>query len=351
MGVPLPILMSQGMREDRTMSEHLNKIMSRVAALLNKADDQAATEQEAATYRAKAHELMQKYRIAEEELIAGDPTSVLPEYRKFVICDIDSPFSSSYADLVYYVSVHAGIETATGYEAVAKVAHAVGYEADLRLAEMLYHTARLAFQEKLEPQIDRALSDEENVYRLRSAGIERQRVADMMWPTMGQGGPKKVSALYERACRARGEDPAVSGRKVSAKLYRKVYAREFVARFATRLRIARDATGATVGAMELHGRKERVKEAFYQRFPHLRPPKDVAIPDPKAKPAKPYVPTKADYARWSREFGSETARAASRAGHAAADSVDLDRNHNRTDAVEEDFTRKAYRELGIEGIH
>jgi hypothetical protein len=149
----------------------------------------------------------------------------------------------------------------------------VGYESDVRYAIMLHTVVRMAFSGKLEPKVDPELSSDDNVYTLRNAGIERQRIAVMMgWGGDAEGGTSKVTPAYKRACRARGEDPLVVGRSVNAKTYRESFADAFVSGVYYRLLAMAATHGVEAkGELVLANRKENVDEAFYELYPELRP--------------------------------------------------------------------------------
>jgi hypothetical protein len=144
----------------------------------------------------------------------------------------------------------------------------VGFESDVKYAQALYTTLRLHFSNTLEPEVDAALSDKENIYRLRSAGWVRRDIRIALgWP---ENTASKVQRLYEEACRERGEDPVVAGRQVNVKLYRKSFADGYVSEVSNRLWDMRSSQEAGM-ALQLRGRKEAVQEAYYQRFPQFRP--------------------------------------------------------------------------------
>lgn len=261
-------------------------MMTKVRALLDKAE---ATDfpAEAATYRAKAEELMVKYRIEEEQLIAKDETAILP-----INVDIRlsgrSPYINQYAQMFTYIARHTGIKVRYQWhydtEGNAYVmAEGVGYESDAKYAELLFTQARLVFAERLEPRIKPDLDDQTNVYRLRSAGIERVRIADMMWGNTDKVFLARVGRLYKAECAARGEEAHLSGRGVTGAAYREQYSEQFVYTLATRLRQASDAAGRAGGGLVLASRKDRIDEAFYTRFPDLRPKPELESPQPAQK--------------------------------------------------------------------
>lgn len=310
--------------------ENLEGMMRKISALIAKADNPAATPAEAAAYRAKAEELMLKYRIEEEGLIAATPGSIEPVFRQIEVYNISSPFRGYHAYLWRCVARHCGIRYTLRYDNMRYFAQVVGYDSDLRYAEFLFNAAKLIMIAKLEPEVNPQESDKDNIYRLRSAGIDRQRIAEMVWGKRGHQEGLKVGRLYKEACADRGEDAAVSGRSVNAKTYREVYAQEFSRQFSYRLNAARNAADSLGGALDLHGRAERVDEAFYTRFPNLRPKQedfdrvDAAAKAPrKGRTLK--VWTKADEVRWQRENNSPAAVRAKAAGTEAAAMVQIDR--------------------------
>lgn len=335
----------------------LDAMMARVQKLLAVAEDPATTPEASANYREKAESLMRSYRIAEEDLIATDAFSILPTSKKVTLIERESEFGYAYQSMWYLIAEHTGLRSVIRWEIDPETsqyhlrATAVGYASDIRYAEFLWSAARLMFGSRIEPSVDDSLSEAENVYRLRSAGIERNRISAMMWGKATHSGNAKVTRLYVRACEERGEDPAVAGRSVNAKDYRKVYARSFVARIGARLRDARDAADSIGGAIELGGRSERVDEAFYAIFPSYRPEPKTEEPEAEAKPEEPckkcekaktgkcrdhrdYRLTKADLARVNRMYYSETAQRAASAGASAADLVKIDRT-DRAERIEE----------------
>jgi len=251
-----------------------NPMLAKIRALLDKAESTTFPE-EAEACRTKAEQLMAKYRIEEEQLIASDPTALSPVWGDTPLVKRSSFYRMNYWSMFWAIAEHAGIRVNPEWliqdGELHLVAHTVGYEADLRYAEALFTSARMVFTEKLEPQINRSMTEEENIFRLRAAGIERVRIADMVWG-MGSRHDKrllsKVGRVYAAECKRRGETPAVAGRGVTGAAYREQYAEQFVVTLRVRLRRARQA--ASTGVV-LHGRQERVNEAFYTRFPHLRP--------------------------------------------------------------------------------
>jgi hypothetical protein len=334
---------------------------AKIAALLANAEDESLSDEARASYRAKAESLMQQYRIAEEDLIATDQFAAVPVKDRIVIMEANAfgnPMAAFYRQLFSRIVRHAGIravfKTRENRDAIDAVV--IGYEGDLAYAKMIWTAARLAFLTRIDARVDRSISDQLNCYYMRGSGMARKDIATALWGSGPKDGAAhgKVQKLYVAECAARGETPAVSGRGIQVDLFRQSYAEAFVNALGWRLSESKDAAGAT-GGLVLHGRKERVDEAFYKEFPHHRPA--TAEESRKAAEAaeaswrrildeckncrpeaaylckrhRPSEATMEDQRRWDRRANSAEARAGQRAGMAAAESVNLQRG---------DFTRK-----------
>lgn len=319
-----------------------SKMGTKVRALLDTADsyENEGNLEAAATYRTKAEELMVKYRIEQEETIASDPAAVKPIAEDLDLAGYGSKYKSHYHTMWYHISRHCGLRSWEEYayteDGYVLRTHAVGYEEDLRYADMLFTSARMVFTERLEPKIDHSLSDQVNVYRLRSAGIERVRIAEMMWGNTDKLFLARVGRLYKAECQERGEEAMLSGRGVTGKAYREQYADQFVTTLTNRLWQARQAAGAG-GGLVLHGRKERVEEAFYTFYPDQRPkPALPTAEKPRCEKCEKsqrgacrehYIPM----GRTSSgpDYNSVAAERGRMAGRAAARSVPLNRGGGR----------------------
>lgn len=262
--------------------EKLAKMLVQVQALWAKAE---ATEfpDEAETFRAGAERLMKRFRIDEEmlrqtKIASGTAAMPVEVLFPFLINPGASRYSNHYYTMIYNVMNHVGVrglivygehDPETGQPIYAM--NLIGFDSDVRLVEMLYMNLRETFAEKLEPKVDPKLSDVDNVYRLRSAGVERIRIARLMWGDGSHSNNAKVTRLYAEACAARGEDPKVAGRSVNAKTFRESYADAFVSETRARLRRMKATAAEEGGVLVLAGREDAVNEAFYERYPELRP--------------------------------------------------------------------------------
>jgi hypothetical protein len=309
-------------------NNRLDGMMRKVESLLARADHPNTPEAEAETARRMAETIMAKYKIEEEDLLARgdlkqDDLHVL--FKEVHAYPMGTKYADVYRSLMSYAVHHAGcFGVWTGYDWATgnRIMTIVGYEADIRYAEALYMGARLLFADRMEPKVDPSLSDKENVYRLRSAGMERRKVAELMGWVKGGA---KVTRLYKQACEERGEDAALTGRGTSVNDFKDAYTDAFKNEFWSRLWRARSAIDAEVGGgLVLHGREDRIKEAAYQRWPELRPvPVERGIgEEPKSKATRLHKETAADRKRAQRRY-TAGGRAGIVAGRKAASEVDV----------------------------
>lgn len=318
---------------------------AKIQALLATAESLADTNPEAAAnYRAKAETLMREYRVAEEEALAQDIAASLPIKVEIPLAPAgrDGMSRHWYGSIFSRIADHCGVRYVTGYRQpdYALVATVVGYEGDVRYAEFLYTAAYLMFATRIDPVWDDTLPEAENIWRLRNAGIERRKIADRAWGNGSQAKARtKVQRIYLKECAVRGEEARAAGLGHQTSVYRDAYAQSFVTTLGRRLQMAREAADSVGGGLVLHGRSDRVDEAFYGHFPHMRPAaptETVVVVDTegeceRCKAAKtghcrkhPALTwTKADERRWQARNNSPSARAGQESGRTAAEGVAL----------------------------
>lgn len=276
------------------MSEDVNRldeILKKVRALVALADHENTPPHEAELARQRADALMLKYRIDEATQVAsgmfGDGEGGLkPVWRTVALYGYGNEFETYYRMISGAITQHVGVRGVTSYDDGTVVLNAVGYESDLRYMDLLLTSALLEFGKRLEPREDPSKSFDENCYTMRHAGMERKRIAKILlgdWDTENEMKAKnrKVSAAVKRECAKRGEDPNVLlGRGNNMKTYRESYADGFVSTLHLRLWRMRQAQGEEGSSLVLADRSERVDEALYERYPHMRPrptkPRDCA---------------------------------------------------------------------------
>ncbi|GLH97364.1 DUF2786 domain-containing protein [Phytohabitans aurantiacus] len=119
-----------------TTTDAPEKMLARIRALLTKAEDPAATPEEAETYTAKAAELMAKYGVDRAMLAAADPTSDTPGDR---IITVQAPYALDKQRLLSQVGMALGCKTVLkrGWDGRYSV-HLFGYASDLERVDMLF---------------------------------------------------------------------------------------------------------------------------------------------------------------------------------------------------------------------
>lgn len=330
-----------------------------IRALLAKADHPNTPQAEADNARAKAELLMREYRVAEEEALAADPSLVVPTEIVIEITinsyDISGFFPVMVRDLAAHCQVRVRCEWQyrADYSRVLRIG-AVGYETDLRYFEFLLTAAQLMFSTKIDVTWDGNLTEAENIYRMRQAGILRKEIADKAWGNSAgelASNRSKVQRIYLKESASRGEDAMAAGLDFNSKDYRMAYADSFVVTLRRRLRIARDAADSAGGLPVHKGRAERVDEAFYAKYPGMKPTGAVAeYVDPRkdcarcAKAAsgycrehnylKPRGWSQRDELAWQKKVHGSASRSGRSAGESAAEGVVVTRGHETARRVD-----------------
>jgi len=119
--------------------DHTRAVLARVRKLLAKAEDPAATQEEAETYTAKASELMAAHGIERALLAAADPSLDVVADRVVVL---DRPYAADKADLLGTVAIALRCRTVrrTRYPDGAKElsVHLFGHRSDLERVDVLF---------------------------------------------------------------------------------------------------------------------------------------------------------------------------------------------------------------------
>jgi hypothetical protein len=274
-------------KTDRPGDATLNK----VRALLASAEDAAFPPEVQEQYRNRAEALMFQYKISMLDL-QGTPQAVTfePQWRNLFVCDITNEFRMEYLAIFSAVMSHCSVRGGWSSQYSTELnqgrgyyMNVVGFVPDLQYMELLLTNALLTFGAKLEPKKNPGLSMEENVYAMRAAGMERGRIARIMWPEKFVGQPsghvdkganKRVTAIFTRESEKRGESTeGLLGQGVSMRNYRHSYAEGFVDELWSRLLRMKQVRGGEAHAVQLANVQQRVDEALYQRYPNMRPSK------------------------------------------------------------------------------
>lgn len=353
--------------------EQQQRMAEKIGKLVAMAEDESMPAAARATYAEKAEELMREYRVNEEFVITSGQAQVLPQRFEIVLLEFlggyySNTFRDHYIQIWREISNHAGLKSHTEYRYDVDtdqgqrnriVAVGYGYDMDVRLAQFLWTSAHLTFATRVDAKVDPSLSDQLNCYYMRGSGMERNDIAELLWGSSRTDGVAhgKVQKLYRAECALRGEEVTVGGKGFQAARYREAYADGFTDQFGWRLRDARSAVDAKAGGLVLHGRDERIAEAYYAEWEDRRPePKDPAAAAArraavearwaeeererqqckatgrcsKAKSGecrkhRTYSATAADRQRWAREERAPERTAGRRAGAAAASAVQFSR--------------------------
>lgn len=331
----------------------------KVRAMLAMADDDRLPEAARASYRAKAEDFMRRYHIDLTERIASN-TADAPISFTVTVAPRFTHLVAYYRMIVRQIADHCGVMIHWLRDDDAIKVTMVGFEGDIRYADFLWAGAYLMMSTRIDPRWDQAVSENENIWRLRNAGIGRKEIANAAWG-YGAGhqakNRSKVQRIYLAESKARGEVARAVGLGHNAQTYQDAYAREFTMTLSDRLRMARDAANSVGGALNLAGRDDKVRDAFYGVFPQYRPaptadtegtvtyvnPRDTCDRCAKASSGycrghnhlKPRTWTQGDQARWDRQHNSSSARAGATAGAHAAEGVVIQRGHTTANRLDE----------------
>lgn len=339
-----------------------------IAALLANAENEATPEAARQAYRDKAESMMREYRIAEEDALATDPGSILPVSKTLSVVRMYDIYSREWFPMILRtIAKHCEVEIHIQHvwleERQAIIPTVVGYEGDIRYFEFLWTASHLMFSTRISPTWDSSRPEEDNIFFMRQAGIERREIANAAWGRDAGRDSKnrsKVQRIYLSQAKKRGEVPTATGLGFQTKLYRESYAESFWSTLDSRLRRARHAANAAGGVVTLANRAERVLEAFYVAFPQYRPDDTPTVYGPYVAPnadcdrckkaasgycrghgyLKPRKSTKADRNRWDREANSASAAAGRVSGRTAAEGVQIQRGTRETGKVDPATTRQ-----------
>ena len=262
--------------------DHTDPTLNKVRALLASADDPTYPPEVQDSYRAQAEALMFKYKI-DALTVAGKPTSVLgePQWRMFRLCERGNPYLLNYQSIASSIYSHCDVKGVFTSEGGYHTIHIVGMVPDLQYFELLFTSCLLAFASKMQPKYSSEHALEENIYLMRSAGMERNRIAKLCWPSEYAGKPldhvnktltRKVSRIFVEEATKRGDDPSVLlGRGNDMKAFRASYAEGFCDTIWSRLLRMRATRAVGTHSVMLKNAADKVTEAFYDRYPGQRP--------------------------------------------------------------------------------
>lgn len=327
------------------MSAVTEKKTRQIALLLERANHPSTPPEEANACRAKADAMMLSYQIDAALVEQGQAQQDKPVWTTVYVCRLDNEWRNFYEHLFRATMAHIGVEGVAENEHSEedgfrwRVYQVVGFNADIEMFQLLWSSIQLEFSRRFEPSYDKDLSPAVNAYLMRIGGMERKRIAAVMfpgWTTMNEmkARTRRVTKLIKEGAAELGESAEdVLGRGgASIKTHRLSYANGFVHTLSRRMRMLRAERGADERGLVLVSRKERIKEAMYDRYPYMRPsPASTrAIGEEQAKCEK-CAKAKSGYCRdhqWmkpstARSSGPRLSYTAYDRGSAAANQVDL----------------------------
>lgn len=257
------------------------KILEQIQHLIAKIEDSGVTEEEREMCRQRADALMFRYAIDEATLAKARGAGVRekPSSSKVVV----SKMWDKHRDDLWMIlnalcdANRCRVMQIRDREERTIVGHIVGFDADVRFVEMMYVSIHLTFASKIDPKWDSAKTEGQNVRTLKEAGwkwVDIARAGEFDWPDNGL-----LIRIYKRQCKEDGV-ATIATQRFSA--YRESFAKAFFGHLRSRIwAIERThkaqveeyeaETGATGTALVLADRTQEVDEAFYERFPVMRP--------------------------------------------------------------------------------
>lgn len=263
-----------------------DKIMDRVAKLIERASHANTPEPEREACLAKADALMTKFAIDEAMLSArvGDRNAVereKPETRDIPWIPYDIDFYFEYEAMLGAIAQHCRVRIMfrPSYVEPHSKATAVGFPTDLDYMQLVWNSVYFTFVSKLNPKWEADRTADENIKILKEAGWKWREIAvpanEHDFPCTANDG--RLKAAYRRQCKIEGVEPTPHTQRHEA--YRAAYAEGFESMISTRLwrmkRAAEKQVADTPGsALALRDRAKDVENVFFEMFPNERPMTD-----------------------------------------------------------------------------
>jgi hypothetical protein len=259
------------------MDEVREKKLRQVRALLDKASDPATTPAEAQALREKADDLMLAYAISEFEAQQRIDKGIRqkPEQRHIRVCEANNLLKPQLVTLMGDVVWHCrckAVFSGLSFEKAGSTATVVGFPSDLDYLEMLFTSLMVQMAQHLEPAVNPALSEVENLVALKEAGLKWARIHQLLHPEDSEPVKKaqgvRYTKLYTEYCTQHNRKRMYT----SPQAYQRNYAEGFVREVGERLyqiRLHQKQQGLSGGGMELALRDE-VGEAFNDMFTNVK---------------------------------------------------------------------------------
>lgn len=273
------------------MSTRREDILRKVQKLLAQAMG-TPFEAEADTFRSRANELMDKYRLEQWELAqveAGRAQSSLKPVRRDIVIEwwytennyaFRTALWSVFAECAKHCAViiaHSKINRAT------QAIPAYGLESDISFLEMLFTDLYIQMADKIKPTYNPDKSLGENVYRAKEAGMKYGQIADWAghpeWRTIkGYGKNGNPQYAYDGIMiREMKKFAKANNLEVHKVINLKAYVEDFCSSFSwavtSKLREMRtgEVRGGDTMALAIRDITDLSREAMFEDFPDMRP--------------------------------------------------------------------------------
>jgi hypothetical protein len=250
----------------------LDRIKTRITALLDRAEHHATPEHEATSCREKAEALMQEYRIERAMLNLEDNSK-----RKFEVKNLTDDLDPRLSGIGY------GLRRAAYQHAKCQVANhywnttVVGYPEDIFYGGVLTERVFSEYLKRMYPTWDNDLDWRENVYYLKTSGMTYQEVRDAVPEQWKKG---MFAGKIKWAVESWEDHLGIPHQPMTKRhdAYRNSFRDAFVSRFESRLEELRERQMREDGpgeyAVALLDDDDALKEEFYRLFPQYRPKTD-----------------------------------------------------------------------------
>jgi hypothetical protein len=260
-----------------------DEVLRKVQALLDKAESTGFTA-EADAARAKADQLMLAYSIEMWELDKRRKPEqrATPEIRKFHICMSDNPVSEQLEGVfmtlcnhwrvrsVYYGFGRTPRKGQSPWEQYAKV---VGFPQELDWLELMFTTMRLHIGTNLEPKPDPALDFEDNLVKMKEAGMKWERIHELLRPDVPWSRTHGVryTKMYTDHCLINGKERMYTSPLTYQRNFVEGYRMQISSRLWDIRQYRQDPSGSGNGMeLMLRDKKVLIDELYDETFKDLK---------------------------------------------------------------------------------
>lgn len=269
------------------MTEERSKWVDKIQKLMAKAEG-TTSEEERATFMAKAEELMVQWAIEDHELAAaGTKPRSKPIKLQIKVCEAGVDLWDQLSDMAYHCArlfdcqaVFHGLSARGKYPISMSV---VGFQDNVESAEFMYNSLYIQLMAEMLPKYDWALSFMDNMVKFKEAGLTWKGMYDIMHRAgverCADPEPKRAvfvnyTKIYADYCQSNG----IVQVKANPKNYTRNFAAAFSAKIGSRVYEIKQArkqhedqttsSGASV-ALVLADRADEVAAAFKEFFPKV----------------------------------------------------------------------------------